>query len=110
MDETSPNCGVSTALRQPVTGERGGGDSTAHPVFAFQMKLRKAIPKCIRAWSDSICATAKREGKVGVLILKEPRLHDVNVLVILRYADWLELHHSDAVPPSDAAWGGCMAR
>lgn len=84
--------------RQPVTGERDAGDSTPHPVFSFQMKLRKAIPKCIRQWSDGICATAQREGKVGVLIVKEPGLHDVNALVILRYRDWLDLHGSPEAP------------
>jgi hypothetical protein len=78
--------------RRPNTGERDGSDSMPHPLFAFQMKLRKAIPKCIREWSDGIHGTAKREGKVGVLIVKEPGLRDENALVILRYGDWLDLH------------------
>lgn len=78
--------------RQPVTGEREAGDSKEHPLFAFQMKLRKAIPKSIREWSDGICRTAKRDGKIGVLIVKEPGLHDENALVILKYRDWVDLH------------------
>src|SRR5262245_1109373 len=82
--------------RQPVTGERGAGDSKDHPLFAFQMKLRKAIPKCIREWSDSICATATRAGKVGVLIIKEPGKHDDNAMVVLRYRDWVDLHGSQS--------------
>lgn len=78
--------------RQPVTGERGAGDSTPHPLFELQMKLRKAIPKCIREWSDSICETATKSGKVGVVIVKEPRKRDEDALVIVRYRDWLDLH------------------
>ena len=78
--------------RQPVTGERDAGDSMPHPMFALQMKLRKAIPKCIRDWSDNIHRTAQRDGKIGVLIVKEPGKHDDNALVILRYRDWVDLH------------------
>lgn len=63
-----------------------------HPVFCLQMKLRRAIPKCIRQWSDGIADLARRQRKVGILIVKEPRLHDDNALVILRYRDWVELH------------------
>ena len=82
--------------RQAVTGERDGSDSQPHPLFVFQMKLRKAIPKSIRAWSDSISRTAARQGKVGVLIVKEPGLHDANALVVLRYQDWIDLHGTTA--------------
>lgn len=78
--------------RRPNTGERDGSDAMPHPLFAFQMKLRKAIPKCIREWSDGIHATARRDGKIGVLIVKEPGLHDENALVIVRYRDWVDLH------------------
>ena len=78
--------------RQPNTGARDGSDSMPHPIFSFQMKLRKAIPKCIREWSDGICANAAREGTIGVLIVKEPGKHDDNALVILRYRDWVALH------------------
>lgn len=78
--------------RQPVTGERDGSDAKEHPVFCFQMKLRKAIPKCIREWSDSIHRSAQKAGKCGVLIVKEPGKHDENALVIVRYGDWIDLH------------------
>lgn len=78
--------------RQPVTGERDGSDAMPHPMFALQMKLRKSIPKCIRDWSDSVCRTAQRDHKIGVLIVKEPGKHDENALVVLRYGDWIDLH------------------
>ena len=78
--------------RQPVTGERDGSDCQEHPMFVLQMKLRKAIPKSIREWSDSIHRTAQRVKKIGVLIVKEPGKLDDNALVIVRYRDWVDLH------------------
>ncbi len=78
--------------RQPVTGERDGSDAMPHAMFCFQMKLRKAIPKCIREWSDSIHRAATKAEKVGILIVKEPGKHDDNALVIVRYRDWVDLH------------------
>lgn len=83
--------------RQPITGERDGSDAMPHPLFCFQMKLRKAIPKCIREWSDSIHRSAQKSGKCGVLIVKEPGKHDDNALVIVRYRDWVDLHGSVGV-------------
>lgn len=90
--------------RQPVTGERDGSDAMPHPLFCFQMKLRKAIPKCIREWSDSIHRSASKTGKCGVLIVKEPGKHDDNALVIVRYRDWVDLHGSP--PAADAVARG----
>lgn len=78
--------------RQAVTGERDGSDCQVHPLFCLQMKLRKAIPKSIREWSDSICRAAAKDDKIGVLIVKEPGLHDDNALVVLKYRDWVSLH------------------
>ena len=89
--------------RQPITGERDGSDAMPHPLFCFQMKLRKAIPKSIREWSDSIHRTAQRAGKCGVLIVKEPGKHDGNALVILRYADWVDLHGSIATVETEVS-------
>jgi hypothetical protein len=79
--------------RIPVTGERHGADVRTE-MFSIQTKLRKAVPKCIREWSDQICGTAKKENRIGVLIVKEPGKHDCNALVILRYQDWIDLHGS----------------
>lgn len=86
--------------RQPVTGERDGSDAMPHPLFCFQMKLRKAIPKCIREWSDSIHRAATKDSKVGILIVKEPGKHDDNALVIVRYRDWVDLHGSVSNAPA----------
>jgi|SRR6187399_3634290 len=89
--------------RQPVTGERDASDCQVHPMFCFQVKLRQAIPKGIRAWSDSIHRAAGKVGKMGVLIVKEPGKRDDNALVILRYQDWVDLHGSPRTPTLDAA-------
>ena len=62
------------------------------------IRSRKAIPKSIYEWSDSISRTASRESTIGVLIVKEPGLRNDNALVNLRYADWLILQReNDAV-------------
>jgi hypothetical protein len=85
-----------------VTGERDGQDVESE-LFFYQAKLRKAIPKCIREWSDSIHRAAQKAGKVGILIVKEPGKHDDNALVIVRYADWVELHGSPKDEPTQLA-------
>jgi hypothetical protein len=77
--------------RIPVSGERDGADAR-NAMFSFQTKLRRAIPKCIREWSDAIHRAAQRHGTIGVLIVKEPGKHDDNALVIVRYHDWIDLH------------------
>jgi hypothetical protein len=77
--------------RIPVTGERNGAD-VKHPVFAFQLKVRKALPAWIFEWLHGICGSAKREGKIGVLVLRRPREARRHALVILRWEDWVDLH------------------
>lgn len=77
--------------RIPVTGERDGADA-ANAVFAFQFKLRRALPAWLFAWLNGITVTAERAGKIGVLVLKLPRMHDAESLVVLRWKDWVDLH------------------
>lgn len=78
--------------RQPVTGERHGADNAPHPRFAFQFKLRRALPRWAWEWLAGIVATAARDGKIGVLVVKRPRQRDADALVLLRWADWVALH------------------
>jgi hypothetical protein len=80
--------------RQPVTGERHGADNAPHPLFAFQFKLRRMLPAWLFVWLDGIVATAARDRKVGVLVLKRPRLEDGDALVVLQWRDWVDLHGS----------------
>ena len=77
--------------RQAVTGERDGADNAPHPVFCFQFKLRKALATCLWDWLSGIRATAQRQGKTGVLVVKRPRQQDTEALVILSWGDWIEL-------------------
>jgi hypothetical protein len=39
-----------------------------------------------------IVATAAKSGRIGVLILKTPRMEDEDSLVVLRWKDWVDLH------------------
>ncbi len=77
--------------RIPVTGERNGADFST-PMFCFQSKCRGMLPSWLFEWLDGICGTAKRDDKIGVLILKKPRMRDAEALVVLRWADWVQLH------------------
>lgn len=77
--------------RIPVTGERHGADAVT-PMFAFQFKCRSMLPSWIFGWLDGITGTAARNDKIGVLVMKTPRMRDTEALVVLRWADWLALH------------------
>jgi hypothetical protein len=87
--------------RIPVTGERAGADG-ATSRFCFQFKLRRALPAWIFTWLGGITTTACRTGKIGVLVVKRPRMRDEDAIVLLRWADWVALGGvtSPAVPVS----------
>lgn len=78
--------------RRPNTGERDGADNMPHPLFCFQFKLRKMLPKWCWKWLAGIVQVAQRDNKIGVLVVKVPRMRDEEALVILRWADWVDLH------------------
>lgn len=46
----------------------------------------------------TICATGKRKGKAGVLVLNHPRQDRAEALVVLTWKDWRDLHGTP--PPS----------
>jgi hypothetical protein len=77
--------------RIPVTGERDGADAKTS-MFQFQFKLRKVIPLWLFRWMDGIVASAAAHEKIGVLVLKRPRMEDTDALVIVRWRDWVDLH------------------
>lgn len=77
--------------RIPVTGEREGADG-ATSLFAFQFKLRRSLPGWLWTWLGGIVAHAEPKGKVGVLVLKKPRMRDEEALVVVRWKDWVDLH------------------
>ena len=77
--------------RIPVTGERDGADVIAGP-FVYQAKLRRGMPSYLRDWLRGIVAAGERSGTTGVVVWKAPRALDDEAVVILRLADWQDLH------------------
>lgn len=88
--------------RIPVTGERHGAD-VSHSLFSFQLKVRRALPVWLFLWLDGICRTARGQSKVGILVLNKPRRPRREALVILRWADFCDLHGTPALPEADDA-------
>ena len=77
--------------RIPVTGERDGSDVDAGP-FQYQCKLRRGVPSYLRDWLRGIVSAGERKGSVGVVIWKQPNARDDDAVVVLRLADWQDLH------------------
>ena len=77
--------------RIPVTGERDGADVIAGP-FVYQAKLRRGMPSYLRDWLRGIVAAGERSGTTGVVVWKAPRALDDEAVVVLRLADWQDLH------------------
>lgn len=88
--------------RIPVTGERDGAD-VEHPLFCFQLKVRRSLPAWLFTWLGGICGTAARQGKTGILVLNLPRRPRRDALVVLRWHDWCELHGQQNVSEQDRA-------
>jgi hypothetical protein len=47
------------------------------------------------AWLGGVVATAESHDRIGVLVLRTPRMDDRDALVVLRMRDWGDLHGSD---------------
>jgi hypothetical protein len=77
--------------RIPVTGERHGADFE-DAMFCYQAKLRRIVPSWLDAWLAGIRGNAAPKGKIGVLLLKRPRMRDDETLVVLSWRDWIDLH------------------
>ena len=77
--------------RIPVTGERAGADAK-NSMFCFQFKLRRALPIWLWEWLGGVQQVAKRDGKIGVLVVKLPRMRDEDAIVIIRWRDWVDVH------------------
>lgn len=78
--------------RVPVTGIDRDGADVRTPLFSVQVKLRKTLPAWLWGWLAGIRASAKDEGRVGILILKKPRQDDRDGLVVMSYGDFVELY------------------
>jgi hypothetical protein len=77
--------------RIPVTGERDGADGRTSR-FCFQFKLRRSLPVWLWTWLAGIVGTAAKTNRIGVLVLKRPRMRDEDALVVVRWRDWVDLH------------------
>lgn len=77
--------------RIPVAGEYQEADGIAGP-FCFQFKLRRVLPAYLFEWLAGICRTAVRSNRIGVLVVKLPRMRDEDALVCIRWKDWIDLH------------------
>lgn len=84
--------------RIPVTGVDRAGADVETPMFNAQLKLRKALPSWLWGWLAGIVSTTPK-GKVGILILRKPRQQNAEALVVMRYADFVDLHGH---PPQEA--------
>jgi hypothetical protein len=65
-------------------------------MFHCQLKLRKALPSWLFEWMRGIVSTTP-DGKTGVLILRHPGQRDDEALVIMRFADFVDLHGTPKV-------------
>ena len=77
--------------RKPCDGSRDGADFE-DGLCAYQLKVRKVIPRWLWTWLAGIRFTARFQGKLGCLVLKHPGQKDADALVILTWADWVLLH------------------
>ena len=55
----------------------------------------RALPAWLWRWLGGIVATAQPKGKIGLLVLRTPRMPDADALVVLRMADWVALTGPD---------------
>jgi hypothetical protein len=77
--------------RIPVTGIDRADRDIESSLFWVQAKLRKSIPAWLFDWLGGICGVCP-EGKIGILILRTPRMRNAEALVVMRYGDFIDLH------------------
>lgn len=78
--------------RIPVTGIDRDGADVVTPLFLVQSKLRASLPTWLWAWLWPISAHAAESGRIGILVLRKPKMRNQDSLVVLRYSDFLALH------------------
>lgn len=78
--------------RIPVTGIDRDGADVVTPLFLVQSKLRRTLPDWLWAWLNPIASEAATQGRVGILVLRKPRMRNGDSLVVMKYADFVSLH------------------
>lgn len=84
--------------RVPVTGLDRHGADVRTPLFSVQVKLRNTLPDWLWGWLDGIRGSARGEGRVGILVLRKPRQRASEGIVVMSYADFLDLHGQPGEP------------
>jgi hypothetical protein len=90
--------------RIPCTGEREGADF-ATDMFRFSAKRRKdCLPAEVLRWLDAaqLAAIAEDKGRIPVVVIQRRGLNRDEAVVLLRWADWRDLHGSRPVPDDHA--------
>ena len=77
--------------RKPCDGSRESADFE-DGIACYQLKVRKVLPTWLWGWLSGIQGHANGKGKAGVLVLKKPRMEDRDAIVLLSWAQWLDLH------------------
>jgi hypothetical protein len=78
--------------RIPVTGIDRDAADVVTPLFLVQSKLRRALPAWLWSWLNPIAATANESGRIGILVLRTPRMRKADALVVIKYSDFQSLH------------------
>lgn len=65
-------------------------------MFCGQVKLGYRQPGYLARWLGAIVQHARMRGKIGFVLWKPKGARDAEAWVVLRYADWRELHGEGA--------------
>lgn len=77
--------------RVPVTGRaRGDQPDIHHPAYAFEIKHRKSIPDWLKDALAQALAS-RRDEQLPIVVLHEAGKRHTTDLVLMRFADWLQL-------------------
>lgn len=88
-----PNTGwkqFERRIAQKTGGRRVGTmnkEDVEHPLFSFECKLYKSLPKGITGMMGQ--AEKNAENKIPILVMKEKGRKDDNALVVMLLKDWL---------------------
>lgn len=77
--------------RIPVSGRWRAEADFVDDGAAYQAKLVRGMPAYVREWLDGIVGTARRTGRIGVVVWKEPGQLDADAVVFLRWSDYCRL-------------------
>jgi hypothetical protein len=86
--------------RIPVTGIDRDGADVVTPLFLVQSKLRKTLPVWLWTWLMPIACDAREQGRIGILVLRKPKMRNNDGLIVLRYDDFVSLVGA-LTPPED---------